>query len=362
MTWGKFDDHMDENPKVAATHDSAFRLYVTAILYSNRSLSDGFIPAPMVRRLSTVAKPDKDAAALVRLGLWEPVDGGYRIHDFHDFQPTKAQVLAEREATRQRVANWRAGKKAASGNSTGNAVTNPVSNGGVTDSPYPFPPPTPENVNVENRDSKTQQSVRGSDVPLSRGAGANGAGPEGFEENVALSSAREATFHSSDFGANQASEKGVAVNENAPSPSPSPPRYDNLEPDYLSDAPNPDEPGADWGDEDEPDALDTECDDPYWHDLHGQRERQFRDAWARHPRPGDEWAARLAWRDAIADEIDFPGSDAERAITAALADAADHDGAFPDQLADIGAWIGGTGDEDEPHFSQRPSPFAGVTP
>jgi hypothetical protein len=41
--------------------------------------------------------------------MWEPVEGGWMIHDYHDFQPSKAEVLAERE---QKRAAGRAGGQA----------------------------------------------------------------------------------------------------------------------------------------------------------------------------------------------------------------------------------------------------------
>lgn len=100
--------------------------------------------------------------------------------------------------------------------------------------------------------------------------------------------------------------------------------------------------------------------DPYWAERDGLHESQFRAAWSMHPIPGDEAVARRAWRDAIADEIDYPGSTAERAITAALNAAPDHHGDFATQLAHIGEWIVGTDDDDESHFSERQSPFSPV--
>ena len=37
----------------------------------------------------------------------EVVPGGYRIHDYSDFQPTREQVLADRKANKARQDRWR---------------------------------------------------------------------------------------------------------------------------------------------------------------------------------------------------------------------------------------------------------------
>lgn len=174
MPWIRLEDHVDEHPKIAAASDGAFRLWVNALAYANRSLSDGFIPAPMIRRLSTAHKPEKDAAELVKLGLWETVDGGWLIHDFHDYQPSREQVLEERRKTAERVKNWRDRKKDAQSNAVTNPVSNPVGNGGVTDSPYPYPYPVPKKGSVANVETGKQhgKGAEGKAVAESSGADA----------------------------------------------------------------------------------------------------------------------------------------------------------------------------------------------
>ena len=46
-------------------------------------------------------KPLAVAEALVAAGLWESVPGGYRIHDFHDYNPTAADAKAYRQQVSQ---------------------------------------------------------------------------------------------------------------------------------------------------------------------------------------------------------------------------------------------------------------------
>jgi hypothetical protein len=39
---------------------------------------------------------------LVETGLWDRTHGGYRVHDFHEYNPSKAQVEEKRKKDRDR--------------------------------------------------------------------------------------------------------------------------------------------------------------------------------------------------------------------------------------------------------------------
>lgn len=117
MVWVKLDDQFPDHPKVVAAGPCAAWLHVCGIAYCNRHLTDGFIPRGVAHRLTdfdglswtgprntdAVAGPifdvdcEGEASRLVELGLWDEDGGGYRIHDYHDFQPTKAEVEELRE-------------------------------------------------------------------------------------------------------------------------------------------------------------------------------------------------------------------------------------------------------------------------
>jgi len=107
MAWGKFDDGLDDHPKMIAAGSDAICLWFVSILYSNRHFTDGFIPYKKVRGFNTVSHPLKSARTLVRVGLWETVPGGYKIHDFHTHNPHAADVKAKLEADRIRKQNAR---------------------------------------------------------------------------------------------------------------------------------------------------------------------------------------------------------------------------------------------------------------
>jgi hypothetical protein len=99
MTWARFDDGYAQSPKIIGLTDKAFRLHVTAICYAAQMMTDGFIPeaAPRFWQL-TKAIPE-----LVGAGLLEVAQGGWAVHDFLEYNPSREQVLNERAtATEQR--------------------------------------------------------------------------------------------------------------------------------------------------------------------------------------------------------------------------------------------------------------------
>ena len=113
MAWAKLDDGMPTHPKVIAAGAVAFALDVAAICYANKHLTDGHIPThslPAV--LPGLPSPKRHAAKLVEVGRWEAVDGGWRIHDYHDFQPTAEH---QREVSKKRAdAGRRGGRRSGS--------------------------------------------------------------------------------------------------------------------------------------------------------------------------------------------------------------------------------------------------------
>lgn len=98
MTWVRIEDGMVEHPKIAGLSDPAFRAFVYGLCYCNRYLSDGFIPERIAHTsVAPGAKGKRIAGELVDADLWHPTKGGYDVHDFHVYQPTKAEVVALRE-------------------------------------------------------------------------------------------------------------------------------------------------------------------------------------------------------------------------------------------------------------------------
>src|SRR3954447_13701245 len=104
MTWVRLDDEFYEHDKIIALSDAAFRLWANALGFCNRKLTDGFLQANAVGLLTTHRNPRTLVAELVTQWLWEPVSGGYLVHDYLKYQPTKAKVLHDREQNAKRQA------------------------------------------------------------------------------------------------------------------------------------------------------------------------------------------------------------------------------------------------------------------
>jgi len=100
--WSKFDDQFYMNPKIAMLSRDEQDLYIAAIIYCNGQLTDGFIPAGVLPMLAAWSKIEANAQAiacrLLDAGLWETSTNGYNIHDFLDWNMSKAEVIAMKEA------------------------------------------------------------------------------------------------------------------------------------------------------------------------------------------------------------------------------------------------------------------------
>lgn len=103
------------SPKFVPLTDGAFRLWFHALCWSKEHLTDGFIPVAMLPSLHQKASkfvPELLARNVPGKGpLWHQDDGGYRIHDFADWQD-----IADVVQTRRR--KWREAKRGLSARST----------------------------------------------------------------------------------------------------------------------------------------------------------------------------------------------------------------------------------------------------
>lgn len=143
MTWVRLEDSFPEHPKILGLSVAAKWLIVEGLCWCNRNLTDGFIADEAAPRLGATRKLTGE---LVEAGVWERCDGGWRVHDYEDFQPSRDRVLADREAGRLRKAKHDAKKRAAKG--TGNNPGNAVTTGGSNGHPVPDPSPTTSSSSV----------------------------------------------------------------------------------------------------------------------------------------------------------------------------------------------------------------------
>lgn len=126
MPWIRFDEAYRRHRKIRTLDDHLWRVATEAIMWAGdgENLTDGQLePGDL-----TYVRPDAteaDAAELVARRIWHPASqpcdseacppvanhGGWRIHDYFDYQPSKDEVAAERRANADRVKRWRAGRR-----------------------------------------------------------------------------------------------------------------------------------------------------------------------------------------------------------------------------------------------------------
>lgn len=120
--WARLDDELMDHSKVFDAGEAigkngpacAIGFYAIGLMWSNKHLTDGFLPMAVVKSFRHVANPITIADALVKAGLWEKNGGsGYQIHDFHDHNPKAAKVKAKRRRDKLRKQKARDEKDAA---------------------------------------------------------------------------------------------------------------------------------------------------------------------------------------------------------------------------------------------------------
>ena len=123
------DDAEDDNPRVEALSDAAYRLRESAKKYAARNLTDGFITRAKSRMLTATGK-DAVWAELVRSGLVHDIGAGcdrpasveartcpaegrpgaYLIHDYLQWNHSRAWWENRRREEAERKAKYRARK------------------------------------------------------------------------------------------------------------------------------------------------------------------------------------------------------------------------------------------------------------
>jgi hypothetical protein len=103
------DDDFYDDPAVIQAGTSAMGLYYLCGVYVARHLLDGVVPSEVAVRLGTPEWRNKLLAA----GLWVTGPGGRFVMPlyFKHGNPTRARVLAEREAKSLRQQRWLEGKR-----------------------------------------------------------------------------------------------------------------------------------------------------------------------------------------------------------------------------------------------------------
>ena len=102
MGWVRLDDRFPDHPKVEAISDRAFRLHIRGLCYCSKYLTDGRVPRAVAKRLGSL----KSLGELMAAALWSDEKDGYSIHDYLEYNPSKAEADA-RSIARRNAANTR---------------------------------------------------------------------------------------------------------------------------------------------------------------------------------------------------------------------------------------------------------------
>lgn len=105
-------DFFDHGKTTEVGEAVAFR-HLRAMAWCHRHRTDGFLP-----RGSALAIVYSEATAkkLQKAGLWDRARGGWRIHDYLEHQPSKADLEASAEAGRIAAVERWARQKGGAGN------------------------------------------------------------------------------------------------------------------------------------------------------------------------------------------------------------------------------------------------------
>mgnify|MGYP001615680108 FL=1 len=160
MPWVRLDDQFSDHPKIRAVGAIGLALQTAAICYCARYLTDGFLSfsvtdALIQSVLAPITKEDgsiwtlamtsgmsgDDAETLdwkkmmVSTGLWESRNGGYCVHDYLDYNPSK------REYTQMMKSKRISGQ--AGGQASAQARAQAKSKQDLKRNPSPSPSPSP---------------------------------------------------------------------------------------------------------------------------------------------------------------------------------------------------------------------------
>ncbi|MEJ8652763.1 hypothetical protein WKI65_33045 [Streptomyces sp. MS1.AVA.3] len=198
MAWVRISDDFYDHAKFDAAGALGTALWVAGLAWCNRNLTDGLIPRRVALRLLdfedaaeavqhaehhaggngvTDASDHEDLGPLlarfatrrlVAAGLWAEADGGYRVHDYLDYQKSADQIGSERKSNAARQKAFRERKQpakpasSATGVAQGHAGGNAVTDCGVTPAPNPNPPTSPDGeVGKQRAGARTQPRIEG---------------------------------------------------------------------------------------------------------------------------------------------------------------------------------------------------------
>ena len=112
MPYLNMDDNFADHPKVDGLSDGAFRLHVSAMCYAAKHRTDGALPPERIPRLMPRFKQTY-VTELIKAGLWVQHDDGQKIHDYLDWNKSRAWWEKEKKDGMERQRKSRANREQA---------------------------------------------------------------------------------------------------------------------------------------------------------------------------------------------------------------------------------------------------------
>lgn len=141
MAWFALDDGFDTHPKVRKAGNAAVGLFVRLGVHATRHLTEGHLDGDIVRRYGT----EPNVRKLITVGMLhgsghacprcpQPAEGDYVIHDYLDYNKSRAQIEGAREAARKRQQKGRETARANRNRRGNGSDSAPIRDGNERDS------------------------------------------------------------------------------------------------------------------------------------------------------------------------------------------------------------------------------------
>lgn len=105
MAWARLDDAYYDNPKMLRVGLVGTGLHARAITYCARHETDGHLPLTWVEGQLLELKPAERKRVLADLeqaGAIVRQNGGFVVHDYLKFNPSREELAVKRESDRKR--------------------------------------------------------------------------------------------------------------------------------------------------------------------------------------------------------------------------------------------------------------------
>jgi len=180
LTWVKLDDGFPSHPKLAEVGPLGLAMQVAALCYCNRYLTDGYLPRAAAATLldfdgiglidGVFRGEDADwrivSGLMVECELWDEVAGGFQIHDYLDYPPSRDAVLAER--AKKKASGQAGGRASAKARAKAPAEACGQAEGQAESNPVPVPAPIPEEGQERDSSSASVSSTSRGDLPVEK--------------------------------------------------------------------------------------------------------------------------------------------------------------------------------------------------